>query len=1580
MSTRRRNITKTLSGALLCLAMLFVTLMGFLYPVEAGATEVTPPVTSGLSADHEQMKAMHNTVTTPYILFVANGEMSLSTYCLQRGWDCEMQYSTDGSTWATWTGALITAPNGMLYLRGSGNTCARTEGTNYRFVLTGERIRCYGNIMSLLDYTTVSTGGMPTMSEAAFSFLFHANKTLVSSPLFPATSLKESCYSNMFSGCSALLEPPELPATTLAEYCYESMFYGCTSLAYAPALPATVMANSCYKKMFYKTNIRFAPALPATMLATSCYQSMFEGCKNLRKPPALPATVLTNRCYYDMFADCTSLKGLPVMAPTKLADSCCAFMFSGCSALKVSTNQSGECVEHFRIDAENPIPSRWGQNMFESTGDASVGADASAGKDYYYNVFEEYPVWVNGILVAEDNASDVLGALDGDGATVVYDPTTQTLTLNGANLVVDSRERATYMDRETPYAHKCGIYSTVPLTIVYSGTNTITAAGTDGFGIDLGGANLTLKPADSDATIDVRSGWYGIRAATLDIPNNTKQVYASGSMVAISAQTQIADGYHKVGSSDLNATASTATTAVTDGTMGLQFSDGTIARTVVIAHHMLSTMANATQHYTGCACGYAEEDSYQNHTPADDDGDCTTAVTCTFCQYVTTEAHGSHDYTGDYQHDADGHWRKCTRCDVIDAKVAHTSADDDGDCTSEIKCTVCQYVTTAALSGHDYEEDMRSTEQLHWRKCKNCEVTTEKTAHNAHEDDDNCTTATLCQSCEYVLVAAKEHVLSKFKSEDTEGHWYDCSFCNQKVDYAAHDFTGDYYVDADGHWHVCKGCTVVDTKVEHTPGEEDNNCLTPVLCTICEYEIEAGGGHSYIDDGDCTTEERCTVCNIVITEAREVHEWEDTLDCTTPTKCKHCDAVQNEAIHDYSAAYLSDENGHWHKCTRCEVTDTALPHTAEVDDHNCLTAQACSTCGYVLVEARAHHDPRNDRTDCTVAVLCLYCDQVHTAPEAAHIPSNEDHDCSTPTVCTVCGTTIKAAREHDFTGVWLFGDNGHWHKCENDNCLVVSAVALHERGEDDGDCTSPIKCTSCDYYFVANEHHTPEEDDGTCLTALSCVWCDVILKPKRDAHDFTGEYHLVGDEGHKRQCAYCVTLGELEEHTPAEDDHDCTTKTLCTACGYVLMEKFDTHDFAGEYFHDENGHWRKCSRCEALEESDGHTLDEDDGDCTTDILCAVCDRLMETGNEAHDYLDEDGDCLTLDKCGHCDVTRQNTEHTFTGVATYDNTHHWNQCMHCQVISDEKIMHKRAQDDGDCTTAVPCTGCGFIFKPAKGEHEMMEDDFDCTTPNRCKHCDYETGEVMKHDFSGEYIRQTDGHRRRCINCSKSGEKVPHVPADTDNNCLTEALCIECGGVALEAKLAHDFTGAHLSDVTGHWHKCQNCAVTDGVTPHQIGQDLVCVTCGYFSGDRITIIVVGGTVSGGSETTIVVNENGTVTITANVAPDGMIFVGWKHNGEIVSTDVNYTFTASADSTYEAVWGNDIAELPPADTEPPKGDDNEGDGNLTLILIIVGVTVGALTGIVILVIALKKKQGKTPSSTKKKHRRNDNDEGDW
>ena len=280
-------------------------------------------------------------------------------------------------------------------------TSSKLNNHTAKWQFTGTNINIIGNIATLLDYTTVLTNSLPTMEVQAFVGLFatnnsivNANKltlpfntltaycydgmfcycqSLIQAPKLPATTLAKYCYAYMFFSCLQLLTAPELPAMTLTEYCYDHMFPQCYALTAAPELPATTLASNCYAymfnvckfttppslpattlayrcyyRMFHGADITTAPALPATTLAISCYEEMFYG-TDITTAPLLPATSLTEGCYRNMFSSCYSLTTLPTLPVTTLVSACYYGMFNNCGLIKLSTTQTGEYQNTYRI-------------------------------------------------------------------------------------------------------------------------------------------------------------------------------------------------------------------------------------------------------------------------------------------------------------------------------------------------------------------------------------------------------------------------------------------------------------------------------------------------------------------------------------------------------------------------------------------------------------------------------------------------------------------------------------------------------------------------------------------------------------------------------------------------------------------------------------------------------------------------------------------------------------------------------------------------------------------------------------------------------------------------------------------------------------------------------------------------------------------------------------------------------------------------------------------------------------------------------------------------------------------------------
>ena len=257
-----------------------------------------------------------------------------------------IQYSTDGSTWKTYTDETIKLTKGQ-YVQFKGVITKYAQIDQFStFILKNGLFNLYGNLTSLDNYISTFDGGYKYQNMFENTNVYDCSKLNTGIKTYKGSDV----FSQMFRNCKYLVKVPQLPATTLADSCYSNMFQGCTSLTTIPSnlLPATTLAEGCYSNMFQDcTSLTTIPSnlLPVTTLADYCYSTMFSGCKSLTTIPNLPATTLAAGCYSNMFSGCKSLVETPagwyLPAQTKALLSC-ANMFNGCSKLqKMAVAYSG---------------------------------------------------------------------------------------------------------------------------------------------------------------------------------------------------------------------------------------------------------------------------------------------------------------------------------------------------------------------------------------------------------------------------------------------------------------------------------------------------------------------------------------------------------------------------------------------------------------------------------------------------------------------------------------------------------------------------------------------------------------------------------------------------------------------------------------------------------------------------------------------------------------------------------------------------------------------------------------------------------------------------------------------------------------------------------------------------------------------------------------------------------------------------------------------------------------------------------------------------------------------------------------
>ena len=168
--------------------------------------------------------------------------------------------------------------------------------------------------------------------------------------------------------------------------------------------------------------------------------------------------------------------------------------------------------------------------------------------------------------------------------------------------------------------------------------------------------------------------------------------------------------------------------------------------------------------------------------------------------------------------------------------------------------------------------------------------------------------------------------------------------------------------------------------------------------------------------------------------------------------------------------------------------------------------------------------------------------------------------------------------------------------------------------------------------------------------------------------------------------------------------------------------------------------------------------------------------------------------------------------------------------------------------------------------------------------------------------GDWISNGNGTHTRTCKKDSSHTETANCSGGTAT-CTEKAICAVC-------KTSYGETTPHSY---GTWKEEVAATETEfGTKGHY-----ECSVCGkYFDkdGNEITdlsiakieahrVIVTGGTLNGDKD---FVKAGETITITADEPADGKVFKGWKDgNGEIVSTDKNYTFTVSGEVNLTAVY---------------------------------------------------------------------------
>ena len=362
------------------------------------------------------------------------------------------------------------------------------------------------------------------------------------------------------------------------------------------------------------------------------------------------------------------------------------------------------------------------------------------------------------------------------------------------------------------------------------------------------------------------------------------------------------------------------------------------------------------------------------------------------------------------------------------------------------------------------------------------------------------------------------------------------------------------------------------------------------------------------------------------------------------------------------------------------------------------------------------------------------------------------------------------------------------------NCNQVQTVRVTSQYADGKWHLRHVTCTVCnkEWDFLASHNWS---GTATCTSGRTCTECGGSSEPL--GHDWGTWTQNSDEKTHTRICKRDTS------HTETENCHGgtatCTQRATCTVCGAEYGDALG-HDFTTSWTHDDNEHWKQCSRCDAKDDVSPHTWDS--GTITTAPTCT------KAGKKTY-------------SCTKCDATKIEpipaTGHSWKSDWTSDATHHWYECANenCDVTDNagKKGYAEHSGGKATCTQNAVCEFCKAEYGE-KLPHDFTAETVDakylksaatCTEKavyyKSCAVCGlssegtadeatFFSGNALDHDW-GAWTQNSDEktHTRIC--------KRDTSHTETENchggtaTCTAKAVCTVCGGEYGEMA-AHSFT--------------------------------------------------------------------------------------------------------------------------------------------------------------------------------------------
>ncbi len=651
-----------------------------------------------------------------------------------------------------------------------------------------------------------------------------------------------------------------------------------------------------------------------------------------------------------------------------------------------------------------------------------------------------------------------------------------------------------------------------------------------------------------------------------------------------------------------------------------------------------------------------------------------------------------------------------------------------------------------------------------------------------------------------------------------------------------HNFvaTEEYDGDATHHWIVkkCSKCQAVATPTDEDKtlhSGETATCQNKAVCSVCEKEYGEIGDHDFT--GDYLTDEnnhwkKCANCSATSNLAGHVG---GQATCVKKAKCTECNAEYGEFVaHTMDTEWSKDENNHWKKCKEegCNYIESKSEHSGGTAD--CTTKPTCETCGISYGEALGHNvDTEWSKDENNHWNKCLNSGCNYMENNEAHKGGNAD--CENQARCEVCNRAYGTALGHDFTGEYNYNAQGHWKKCARPNCESEDIANIVEHSGGEATCTDKAICIACNQEYGSalghdmdtnwskdqNNHwhkclvedceyvEDQEAHKGGVATCQAKAECEVCNKEYGQfaGHNYGSSWEYKESDGHAKVCQTegCGKLEEKISHTPDRENADETNPVKCTECDYIITPATGhvTHTpNTSEWKWDTTHHYRPCTGCTTYTESSKgeHVYDDD---CDTSCNTCSYNRTVTHDFTATGY---DGSDHWI-KCRLCELEQENSREQHTGGTATCTTQ--KQCTTCNQNYGVVLGHNFTKVEKNTTEHwVVCNREGCTVEQENSREEHKGGTATCTTQAKCSVCETSYGNLLDHDYSGDYLSNEEGHWKKCKNCSSTTTIEEHEGGEA--TCTTQKQCTVCQKSYGET-LGHDFTKLE-KNATHHYYLC------------------------------------------------------------------------------------------------------------------------------------------------------------------------------